>query len=741
MAGGEPVARPDVLSLVTERAPVAPPARDAASAVLHARLNDEDLRALREHRAGDYGRLRAAATTDAERRRIDLIWTAHIPIEGALARTGLVADMPPAEVHAMASGPLAAGGDHYLADATLDALQSAGLDLEPGAMVLDFGCSSGRVTRVLGAVRPDVRWIGCDPNAQAIAWARDHLKMAEFFVSPVRPPLEIDTGSLDAAFAISVWSHFAQEPALAWLDEMHRVLRPGGLLLITTHGLTSVARNAPTGALGEEVARAAAESMVRGEHHFVDVWGAEGDWGVVDPQWGDSWCTAEWLATHATPRWAIRLFRPGGLDGNQDLVVLERAADPVRRPRPSSSAPARRPRLSATIRFHQHPERAARLVRLVAPHVDEVLVAADERVGPQDLAIVADAQPERILRMAAVRPPERGTPYLATQAPGDWTLRLDEDDVPTPRLLRALRGLTGTSDNVAYRLQRQWVWPDARHYLAQRPWWPDPQLRLTSTDPAAVGYAGSAPAVGRVLGPWHDVDLALLHLPLVTRDRATRETDLAGDEQAASLPAIEGLPFPQAYFVPEVRDPAPRVLALDPEDAAALAWVLDGTGPPPPEPRRLRRRRPATDVPVVDAAEIEAAIPTTEGPGPAPPPITPGVSFSPAVARVRLELADHDLRFFAGVSRAVVVALTNDGSVDLLDAPAPGVTVRSRWGHDAAPPAATGLSARVGPGTRRVLLAPAETPSVPGVHTLTLEVLDGKGAALGEPLRLTVTVL
>ncbi len=298
----EPEVRRDVLATVTARTPVVPPARDAASAVLHARLNDDDLRALRDHRAGDYGRLRAAATTDAERRRIDLIWAAHIPVEGALARTGLVADMPPAEIHAMASGPLAAGGDHYLADATLDALQTAGLSLRPGTTVLDFGCSSGRVTRVLGAVRPDVRWIGCDPNAQAIAWAREHLPMAEFFVGPARPPLDIDAGALDAAFAISVWSHFAEAVAIDWLSEMHRVVRPGGLLLITTHGLTSIARNAPTGALGEQVARAATESMLRGDHHFVDVWGPRAIGGSSIPQWGDSWCTTDWLAARVTPQ-------------------------------------------------------------------------------------------------------------------------------------------------------------------------------------------------------------------------------------------------------------------------------------------------------------------------------------------------------------------------------------------------------------------------------------------------------
>ena len=36
---------------------------------------------------------------------------------------------------------------------------------------LDFGCSSGRVVRVLATAYPNVSWHGCDPNRPAIEWA------------------------------------------------------------------------------------------------------------------------------------------------------------------------------------------------------------------------------------------------------------------------------------------------------------------------------------------------------------------------------------------------------------------------------------------------------------------------------------------------------------------------------------------------------------------------------------------
>ena len=95
---------------------------------------------------------------------------------------------------------------------------------------LDFGCSSGRVVRVLAAAFPELDWHGCDPIPDAIEWARANLPGIAFERSPEYPPLPYADGQFDFAFAISIWSHFAEGAALDWLREMHRVLRPGGRL-------------------------------------------------------------------------------------------------------------------------------------------------------------------------------------------------------------------------------------------------------------------------------------------------------------------------------------------------------------------------------------------------------------------------------------------------------------------------------------------------------------------------------
>ena len=166
------------------------------------------------------------------------IWLGH---PAAPEKTGLLAAQPPEEVHLMARGPIAAAGGLYEADLVVDALAGVGVEMADIGSALDFGCSSGRVVRVLQAAYPETRWHGCDPNGPAIAWASENLPAIEFFVNGNAPPLPLADGSLDMAYAISIWSHFAPGLGLRWFEEMHRLIRPGGHLVCTTHGLTSVA--------------------------------------------------------------------------------------------------------------------------------------------------------------------------------------------------------------------------------------------------------------------------------------------------------------------------------------------------------------------------------------------------------------------------------------------------------------------------------------------------------------------
>ncbi len=102
--------------------------------------------------------------------------------------------------------------------------------------LLDFGCGCGRVVRHLsmltgGAIH------GTDSNRSLIEWCSRNLsKVAQFSVNGMSPPLQYEEASFDLVYAISVFTHLSEGLQIAWIDELARILRPGGLLVLSTHG-------------------------------------------------------------------------------------------------------------------------------------------------------------------------------------------------------------------------------------------------------------------------------------------------------------------------------------------------------------------------------------------------------------------------------------------------------------------------------------------------------------------------
>jgi len=68
----------------------------------------------------------------------------------------------------------------------------------------------------------------------------------------------------------------------------------------------------------------AAGDLLASGHHFHEVFGEDGDWGVTSEEWGTAYMTLEWLAEQATPGFSVASYAPARIDSNQDLVVLRR---------------------------------------------------------------------------------------------------------------------------------------------------------------------------------------------------------------------------------------------------------------------------------------------------------------------------------------------------------------------------------------------------------------------------------
>jgi len=109
------------------------------------------------------------------------------------------------------------------------------------ARILDWGMGHGRVARFLHPVAGanDVHGIDIDP--ENITWAQQHLPQVASMLGPLNPPTIYEKRSFDLIYGISVMTHLVENVQRAWLEEISRILRPGGLALLTFAGDSAVA--------------------------------------------------------------------------------------------------------------------------------------------------------------------------------------------------------------------------------------------------------------------------------------------------------------------------------------------------------------------------------------------------------------------------------------------------------------------------------------------------------------------
>ena len=99
---------------------------------------------------------------------------------------------------------------------------AADLDLRAGSTVVDYGCADLKYRELFGA---DVRYLAADLPGNADATIE---------IAP-DGSLPLDDASVDVVFSSQVLEH-VPDPA-RYLAECGRVLRPGGRLLLSTHGI------------------------------------------------------------------------------------------------------------------------------------------------------------------------------------------------------------------------------------------------------------------------------------------------------------------------------------------------------------------------------------------------------------------------------------------------------------------------------------------------------------------------
>jgi SAM-dependent methyltransferase len=176
-----------------------------------------------------------------------------------------------------------------------------------GKCVLDFGCGSGKVMRHFLAEARECELWGCDIDERSVTWLQEELSPPLVaFLNGEAPPLDQPDGYFDLIWSVSVFTHLTDHWA-GWLAELHRVLKPGGLAIISFLGAA-----------------------------MYEVWTA-GDWdpdrvGMTVLNHGQDWelggptvfHSPWWLREHWGRAFEIVQMREGTAPREHGLVVLRR---------------------------------------------------------------------------------------------------------------------------------------------------------------------------------------------------------------------------------------------------------------------------------------------------------------------------------------------------------------------------------------------------------------------------------
>ncbi len=101
--------------------------------------------------------------------------------------------------------------------------------------ILDFGCGFGRHYRFFLKDVPSKNLIGTDLDESFIATCKKTIPMGTFQTNEAWPSSIFQNNYFDLIYAYSVFSHLSEELGLAWIKEFTRILRPRGIVMVTTH--------------------------------------------------------------------------------------------------------------------------------------------------------------------------------------------------------------------------------------------------------------------------------------------------------------------------------------------------------------------------------------------------------------------------------------------------------------------------------------------------------------------------
>lgn len=105
-------------------------------------------------------------------------------------------------------------------------------------ILFDWGCGPARVLKHIQGLLSNrtVKLYGSDYNKKTYAWCKNKFQDIHFSHNDLKSPLSYPSSFFDAVYGLSVLTHLSIQMNIEWLKELKRILKPKGVLILTTHG-------------------------------------------------------------------------------------------------------------------------------------------------------------------------------------------------------------------------------------------------------------------------------------------------------------------------------------------------------------------------------------------------------------------------------------------------------------------------------------------------------------------------
>ncbi|MGH6797457.1 MAG: methyltransferase domain-containing protein, partial [Roseiarcus sp.] len=188
---------------------------------------------------------------------------------------------------------------------------------------LDFGVGAGRVARLFKGYQGV--YVGVDVDERMIEWVRGNLPWVKALRTVPRQPLPCADQRFDAVVSVSVFTHMNESDHRFYLEELHRVARPGAALMLTVHGERAIERAIADPyilnllGISEDALHAASAALsgAQGFHFTLQA----GHLTSPDYDYGVTFVSRRWIDVVWRQWFDIEAYAAGAIHNFQDIVV------------------------------------------------------------------------------------------------------------------------------------------------------------------------------------------------------------------------------------------------------------------------------------------------------------------------------------------------------------------------------------------------------------------------------------